>query len=317
VHNESGNIFRLCERLRATLQAFEYELIYVNDGSTDTTQTVLEDARKKYPEIRVISFSRNFGHQAAIKAGYDHAVGQCVITMDGDLEHPPESIPEMLAAWKSGYEIVIAKRRSSNAVSWHKRFFSNAFYNVSNMLSDVRMEPGGADFRLLDARVVAVCRNFTEQSPFWRGLIPWLGFRSTVIWYDQATRDSGESKYSLTKMIRFSLSGITGFSVRPLHFSLYLGLFFASFSFLYLFYVVGIKLFTDQSVSGWASMIACVLLIGGIQLVVLGVLGIYIGQLFIQSKARPTYILDESANYLRSEDSKPNVIKPLFHKQSV
>jgi len=292
-YQEEHNIRPLFEVLQRVMGNENYEVLFIDDGSQDGTSEEIHLLGKAHSNVRGLSFSRNFGHQAALKAGIDHATGNCVISIDCDLEHPPDLLPQMITIWRSGIDVVITQRKESLQLSFVKRFSSRIFYSILEMLSEVSIEPGSADFRLLDRKVVNVCKSFSESDLFWRGLIPWLGFKTEVLLYDQGQRLHGSSKYSLKKMFKLSVAGITSFSVRPLYFSLYLGAFFASSSMLYLFYALGIKMFTYRSVSGWASVIASVLLMGGVQLFILGVMGIYLGKLFIQSKSRPQYIISQ------------------------
>jgi dolichol-phosphate mannosyltransferase len=203
----------------------------------------------------------------------------------------------MLQFWREGADVVITKRVTSQRLPWLKRLTSNIFYSTLRYISDVPVEPGTADFRLLDKKVIAACKAITENDLFWRGIIPWLGFKTKIIPYQQAHRQHGDSKYTLRKMIKLSLSGITSFSVRPLYLSLYLGAIFSALSLFYLLYALYVKVFTSESVSGWASVIASVLLIGGVQLLILGVMGIYLGKLFIQTKGRPQYIVSHTVGY--------------------
>lgn len=307
-HNEERNVPSLCERLASVLEGTSYEVVFVDDGSTDGTCAAVRSERDRRPEVALVSLSRNFGHQAALKAGMDHARGRCVVTMDADLEHPPEVLPQMIAAWRGGADVVSSRRRESKSLPLAKRVTSRVFYAVLNWLSDVRIEPGSADFRLIDRRVVDICRTLPEGDIFWRGMIPWLGFRTATVSYDQGFRTEGVSKYSLVRMARLSLAGITSFSVRPLHLSIYLGASLAGSSFVYLIYALWVKLFTEDSVSGWASMVASVLLIGGIQLLILGVIGVYIGKLFMQAKQRPSYLVQEALPSTIRADSVPKAI---------
>ncbi len=292
--NEEANIEPIFNRISQLLREENYEIIFIDDGGTDNTFINIQKLARAHPQVKGISFSRNFGHQAALKAGLDHAKGNCTISIDCDLEHPPEAISKMLAFWREGAEVVISRRENSLKTTPFKRYSSQAFYFLLKLISDVQVEPGTADFRLLDKKVVQACSAITENELFWRGIIPWLGFKTKTLWYHQDQRQHGESKYTLFKMMKLSLSGITSFSTRPLYLSLYLGAFFAGSSFIYLLYAVAVKFFTDDSVSGWASVIASVLLIGGMQLLILGVMGIYLGKLFMQSKGRPQYVIRDT-----------------------
>lgn len=291
--NEESNILRVCRRLEKVLDTTPYEILFIDDGSHDNTWAAILRAGSLNSRVRGISFSRNFGHQAALKAGLDNAQGECVITLDCDLEHPPELIPLMLARWRDGYQVVTTHRNVTRDLSLAKRIFSSVFYRVLNSISDIHIEPGSADFRLLDRQVVEICKSLPENDLFWRGIISWLGFRRATLTYDQGLRKEGRSRYSLLKMVSLSFSGLTGFSVKPLYASLFVGSSFALTSFLYLAYAVYIRVFTHHSISGWASLIACVLLMGSFQMLTLGIIGIYLGKLFMQAKLRPAYVVRE------------------------
>jgi glycosyltransferase involved in cell wall biosynthesis len=295
VSNEEGNIPLLTDALREVFQqlSYTYSLIFIDDGSTDGTLYQLKQVASTNNNIFFISLARNFGHQNALKAGLDLADGDCVIMMDGDLQHPPALIPEMLALWESGNDVVYTIRKDHKEIPLMKRKTSNMFYNLINNLSDIELEPGTADFRLMDIKVVEVFRAFKETDLFMRGLVKWMGFRQLGIEYDPAQRVQGKSKYTLKKMMRFALQGITSFSVRPLHIAVYLGFIFSLASLLYIPYIIYSTYF-GHAISGWASVIATIAFFGGLQLMILGIIGMYLGKLFMQSKQRPHYIIKES-----------------------
>lgn len=290
--NEHGNIPVIANKLEEVLTntGYNYEIIFVNDGSKDSTQEVLESITASNNKIHFIELSRNFGHQNALKAGMDMANGDCVISMDCDMQHPPELIPAFIEKWEEGYEVVYSLRKESKNLSGFKRNTSKLFYSVINNMSDIEIEKGSADFRLLDRKVVNVFSNFSETEPFIRGLIKWLGFKQYAIEFNPADRFSGESQYTLKKMMRFALQGITSFSIRPLYTAIYLGFIFSLLSILYIPYVI-YAFYSGQEVTGWASMIMTTVFFGGLQLMILGIIGIYIGKLFMQSKQRPNYII--------------------------
>ena len=272
---------------------YRYEVIFVDDGSTDDTMAQLRKVTATDNRIFYISFSRNFGHQHALKAGLDKAKGDCVITLDGDLQHPPSLIPEMLKLWEADYDVVYTRRRDDKRLSFVKRLTSRLYSKVLKFLSGMPIEPGIADFRLLDRKVVNVLVDFHEPELFLRGAIYWIGFRKIALDYSPELRFSGQTKYSTAKMFRFAMQGITSFSVKPLYVSLFLGVIFMLFSFLYFLYVLWCVA-TGQAVAGWASTIVSILFIGGINLFMLGITGIYISKIFIQTKYRPSYIIRES-----------------------
>ncbi|MCD6113054.1 MAG: glycosyltransferase family 2 protein [Bacteroidales bacterium] len=293
-YNEEDNIIPLTEILLKTLKKYnDYEIIFVDDGSYDKTLKKIKEIRNKNKKIKIISFSRNFGHQNAIKAGFDYSTGDCVISLDSDLQHPPGLIDEMIEKWQEGYQVVYAVRNNFKSLGFFKRTTSKLFYKIINSISDVKMTYNAADFRLIDREVVNAIKQFKENYLYIRGIVSWVGFKQTTIKYKQEKRFSGESKYSLKKMIKFALSGITSFSIKPLKLSLILGFIISFFSFLYGLYALYIAFFTDRAITGWTSVIVSVLFIGGIQLFMIGVLGEYLGKLFMENKRRPNYIIKD------------------------
>ncbi|MFN5505127.1 MAG: glycosyltransferase [Flavobacteriia bacterium] len=292
--NEEGNVQRLYQEIRAVLaqlQLEHYEFIFIDDGSSDASLHNIEALRAQDPKVHYLQFSRNFGHQHALKAGLDHARGAAVISLDADLQHPPSLIADMLHHWRNGAEVVYTRRQDKQNVGFFKKMSAKAFYWLANRLSEVPIEEGTADFRLLDRKVVDAIKSFKESHLFLRGLIPTLGFKQVALDYEAAARHSGQSKYSFGKMLRFAINGITSSSAKPLYFSIYLGLFFAFLAFVYGCYAIYIAVFTNAAITGWTSLIASVLFIGGIQMILIGIVGIYLGKLFVQSKQRPTYII--------------------------
>jgi len=294
--NEEGNIEILYQKIT---EAFEgtthtnFEIIYVNDGSSDDSLEKIKTLSITDERVKFISFSRNFGHQNALKAGLDYAQGDAVISMDADLQHPPALIPEMIRLWQDGNQVVYSIRKNGKELSFLKKTTSKFFYKLINYLSDTKLEEGTADFRLLDKKVVKALKQYNESNLFFRGIIPTLGFKQIGIPYQPQERFSGTTKYSFSKMLKFALTGITSSSAKPLYFSIYLGLFFAAIAFLYGIYAIYISIFTNDAVLGWTSLIASILFIGGLQLIMMGIVGVYLGKLFTQSKNRPNYIIDE------------------------
>lgn len=294
-HNEEGNILPLhqeIQRVFAALPAYTFELIFVNDGSRDATQQVLEELALTDARVRYLEFSRNFGHQAAVKAGMDAATGEVVISMDGDFQHPPSLIPELLQHWENGADIVNTRRTYASTETAFKRKTSSLFYRLLSYLSDLDLKDGGAsDFRLVDQSVVEVFRNLPEQDLFLRGLTSWMGFRQETVAFTAGTRHSGTSSYNLQKMVRFAFSGITAFSVKPLYISAYAGIIFSVVAVLgYSVYVLQSFIFKTE-ISGWASLIMTVVFFGGLQLLMFGIMGLYLGKIFKQTKQRPSYII--------------------------
>ena len=273
---------------------YNYEIIYINDGSKDSTFQVILSLAKDNPNIKYISFSRNFGHQNALKAGYDFASGDCAISLDADLQHPPAVIPELIGKWEEGFEIVNTIRNDHQSISYAKKISSGLFYKLMKRLSDVNIENGMADFRLIDKKVLRQLKLFPENFLFFRGIIPWMGFKQATVTFDANERFAGTTKYTFRKMLKFATTGVTAFSVKPLRISIYLGSVIAVLSFLYGLYAAYTHLFTDRAITGWTSMIISVLFIGGINLLMLGIIGEYLGKLFIENKRRPNYLISET-----------------------
>jgi dolichol-phosphate mannosyltransferase len=296
--NEEGNIALLIQRLDQTMLQMgcsHYEYIFIDDGSTDHSLQNIQNARKQNSSVNFLQFSKNFGHQYALKAGLDYARGAAVVSLDADLQHPPELISEMYHLWKNGAEVVYTRRQDEKSIGFFKRKSAKVFYWLANRLAEVPIEEGTADFRLLDRKVVNAIKSYKESDLFLRGLIPTLGFKQEGLDYKPAKRHSGQTKYSFSKMFQFAINGITSSSAKPLYLSIYLGLFFALLAFVYGCYAVYIALFTNEAITGWTSLIASVLFIGGIQMILIGIVGIYLGKLFVQSKQRPTYIIKENS----------------------
>jgi len=292
--NEESNIEKLVSTLKPILKLYnDYEIIFVDDGSTDNTLRTISEMRRLDNRIKYISFSRNFGHQNALRAGMQYVSGDCMISMDADMQHPPELIPKLVDKWQEGYKIVYTVRKDSQSGSFFKRKTSDIFYNILSKLSNVKVPKGAADFRLLDSEVVKIISNLSENTLFLRGLIAWLGFDQFAIKYQPGERFAGHTKYSLRKMISLALNGITSFSIKPLRLATFFGLIIAVISFTYGIYAIYLKLFTEKAISGWTSVLVSVLFLSGIQLITFGIMGEYIGKLFIESKGRPSYIIKE------------------------
>lgn len=293
-YNEAGNISAIAQSIARQLKdREEYQIIFVDDGSTDTTLGEIKKAAECENCIKFISFSRNFGHQKALKAGLDHAEGDCVISMDADLQHPPELLLTLIQKWRDGYDVVYTIRKESGNTPFLKKTTSALFYKLINSISDVNIPLGAADFRLIDKRVASELKKFNETWLFLRGAVSWLGFKQIGIEYTVRKRNAGESKYSFSKMIAFAIQGITSFSILPLRVSMLLGFIFSGSSFLYALYSLYLKLFTSRTIPGWTSILLSVLFLGGIQLIFLGVFGEYLGKMFIEIKNRPNYVIKE------------------------
>ena len=294
-YNEEGNVKELYQQICQNIPAkYNFEILFVDDGSTDQSLNIIKKLSKEDFRVRFISFSRNFGHQNALKAGIDNAKGDCSISLDADLQHPPLLIPNLLEEWEAGNDVVYTIRIDTDDAGRLKKFGSSMFYRIMESISNTQVPEGAADFRLLDKRVALELSKFTENYLFIRGIIAWMGFQQKSIEYIAEKRYSGSTKYPFRKMLRFAIAGITSFSIKPLKISLVIGFIIAILSFLYGIFAVYATLFTNYTLSGWGSLIASVLFIGGIQLIVLGVMGEYLGKLFIENKKRPNYIIKDS-----------------------
>lgn len=294
-YNEAENLLVIIDRLEYVFSqtAYDVEFILVDDGSRDKTLQILKTMATVKPNLYYIEFSRNFGHQLALKAGLDRAKGDCVISLDADLQHPPELITDMLHKWEEGYEVVYTRRIEDMTLNFKKRKTSTYFYKVLNLLSSIDIEEGTADFRLMDQKVVGVFRDFEENEPFIRGLVKWMGYKQFAIDYIPNQRYAGSSKYNMKKMMNFALHGVTSFSIKPLYSAVYLGFLFSFLSVLYIPYVF-YAFYEGIEVSGWASTIMTIVFFGGLQLIILGIIGIYVGKMFMQGKNRPNYIISST-----------------------
>jgi polyisoprenyl-phosphate glycosyltransferase len=295
-YNEKENLLYINQRLQEIFKLYSkysFRILFVNDGSNDETLEEIKELRKNNPNIDFISFSRNFGHQQAIKAGIDHANADAVITMDADLQHPPEFIPEFIKFWEKGFDVINSRIRDSENQTLLKKATSKSFYTLLNLLSYVKIESGTADFRLIDKKVLEQLRKLNEQNLFIRGVIPWIGFKQYTLDYSPGERKFGKTKYSVKKMFSLAITGITSFSIKPLRISIIFGLILSVIAIAYMMYALYIGLFTEKAIEGWTSVIVSVLFIGGLQLLMLGIIGEYLGKLFIENKKRPNYIIDQ------------------------
>jgi dolichol-phosphate mannosyltransferase len=293
-YNEEGNIIELYKRVKSVLNEKQVEFIFIDDNSSDSTLSIIETLSDKDKAVKYISFSRNFGHQSALKAGLESASGDCVITMDADLQHPPEILKSLLVKWEEGFDIVYTIRKD-DFINPLKRLSSTLFYKISNYLSDVQLKNGAADFRLLDKNIVDVLvRDISEYHLFYRGLVSWVGFNQVAVAYNSDKRFTGKTKYSLRKMLSFAATGITSFSVKPLRYAVILGIFISFITVVYSIYILYVSIFTDKTIAGWTSVILSVLFIGGVNMILLGIIGEYIGKIFMQSKNRPHYLIKKT-----------------------
>jgi len=295
---EEGNLGALHRKIMEVLDEGvtpDWELLFVDDGSRDGTWQEILRLHAHDPRVCGLSFSRNFGHQRALLAGLEHARGAAVITMDADLQHPPSLIPALVDAWETGNQIVHTVRKDSKGVSWLKRATSRGFYRVYSLLSGVSMEPGMADFRLLDRSVVDQLIRFEEQGLFLRGLFSWMGFRNTRVEFECGTRYSGTTKYSPRRMLSLAWSGVTSFSLVPLRMATLVGLLTSGLAFGFLIYALVAELGGYPTVPGWASGVSIVSFLFGVLFILLGVIGEYLGKVLTEVKRRPRYLVQEYA----------------------
>ena len=291
-HNEEGNIRPIYEEITRCMGQtnYDFNIIFIDDGSTDQTLPGIQSLAEIDHRVKYIELSRNFGHQYAIKAGLDHTDAEILIMMDCDLQHPPELIPMMLKEYERGNEIVITRRKEAGHEGYLKKKTSSLFYSFTSKFSEVSLEKGSADFRLVSGKALEQLRKFNEMDLFFRGLIMWMGFKQVSIGFEPNERQHGETKYTYAKMFNLGIRGFTSFSTKPLYFSAYLGILVSIISLLFLPYVLS-ALFSGHTVAGWASIMLTISFFGGLNLLVLGIIGIYIAKLFMQSKSRPHYII--------------------------
>jgi polyisoprenyl-phosphate glycosyltransferase len=293
-YNEGLGVHNFFERLEATIDEltnFDFEVIAVNDGSRDSTLDRLLEAKQRYRNIYVVELSRNFGKEAALTAGLDRARGDAVIPIDSDLQHPPELIGEMLAAWARGAEVVLARRNDRVTDGAFQKFSANAFYWLHNSISNIEIPADVGDFRLMDQAVVTALRNMPENQRFMKGLFAWVGFRSVTICYDVAPRQRGHSSFNLWKLWNFALEGITSFSTAPLRIWTYIGAFASLTALLYATFIIMKTLIYGADFPGYASLMVAVLFLGGVQLIGIGAMGEYVGRIYSEVKRRPVYVV--------------------------
>jgi glycosyltransferase involved in cell wall biosynthesis len=312
VHNEAEVLEAFHQRLRAVLGKRDFELILVDDGSTDGTPDVLEGLAERDPQVRVVLLSRNFGQEAAISAGLDHATGDVVATMDADLQDPPEVIPKLLARWREGADVVYAVREAREGEGRMKLATSTWFTRLFNRLAGLDINPGVGDFRLLDRRVVEVLRGMPERARFLRGLSVWVGYTQSSVAFRRDPRYAGRTSYSWRDMIRYSLDALTSFSRAPLHLATLMGFGVSFLAFLGVPYVI-INRALGWYVEGVSTLLFAVLLLGGIQLITLGIVGEYISRIYDEVKRRPLYVVrdrinvEPAASPLREEHESPQL----------
>ncbi len=297
-YNEEAVLPIFHARLVASLSGMEggWEVIYVNDGSKDGTLRIIKELQAANPCTGFAALSRNFGKEAAMSAGLRLSRGSAVILIDADLQDPPELIPDMLVAWQQGADVVNMKRSSRQGETWFKKTSASCFYKMMNWVSEVPIPENVGDFRLLSRRAVEALNQLPERNRFMKGLFAWIGYKQVTIEYDRHARAAGESKWPYLKLLNFAIEGITGFSVVPLRFASYAGFLTAVGALLYALYLLVKILTIGESVRGFPTLILTILIIGGLQLMAMGIIGEYLGRLFMESKRRPLYLLDEQQN---------------------
>ncbi|QHW32959.1 glycosyltransferase family 2 protein [Paenibacillus rhizovicinus] len=299
MYNEEAVIQETYRRLKKVMSSTgqTYELLFINDGSKDRSAKIIEEYGYWDETVKLIDFSRNFGHQIAITAGMDYASGDAVIIIDADLQDPPELILQMIEKWQEGFEVVYATRGKRNGESRFKIWSASAFYRILRASTDIDIPVDTGDFRLMDRKVVDQMKRLPENNRFVRGLVSWVGFRQTSIMYERDERLAGETKYPLRRMIKLCLDGITSFSYKPLKLAGYMGAALSGIGFLFLLYVLYLAIFTHATMKGWPSLMGIMLIFNGFILVMLGILGEYVGRIYDETKGRPLYIVRDAYGF--------------------
>ncbi|NLC43154.1 MAG: glycosyltransferase family 2 protein [Clostridiales bacterium] len=299
MYNEEEVIEETYHRLKNVMDKIgeSYELVFVNDGSKDRSAQIISDLAKTDENIRLIDFSRNFGHQIAVTAGLDYVQGEAIVIIDADLQDPPEVIPQMLEKWREGYDVVYGKRLKRQGETAFKKASAHVYYRVLGALTDGNIPRDTGDFRLINRKVCEAIKELPEKNRFLRGMVNWVGFNQIAVEYVRDERWAGETKYPLKKMLKFAADGIFSFTYKPLKLATYIGLFLSVIGFLYLLVVLFQRLFTDTALTGWASLMAVTLVFHGITLVILGIVGEYIGRIYEEVKGRPLYIVKETIGF--------------------
>ena len=310
VYNEEEVVIEAYKRLSAIMQSMEeeYELIFVNDGSRDCTGQIVAEIILEDTNVRLINLARNFGQMSAITAGMEYAAGEAVIIIDADLQDPPEVLPNMAALWKEGYDVVYGKRKERQGEGIFKEWSAKLFYRLINSMVPIELPVDTGEFRLMDRKVCDAVNRLNEKHRYIRGLVSWVGFRQTAYEYVRVERFAGSTKYPLKKMISFAMDAITAFSYKPLKLATTLGFTISLFSFVYMIIILWQRLFTDTTIEGWASTVGLILFTQGIVLMILGLMGEYIGRIFEEIKNRPVYIVQEVLGY-DENDKKGKFVK--------
>ena len=294
IFNEESNIPILIKRIKNLKLKYEYDITFINDGSNDNSWNIIKQLNKEENTIKGISFSRNFGHQIALTAGLDNSHSDFLIMMDGDLQHPPEYIPHMIKKYEEGYDVVQMIKKNQGKRNLLQKISTYIFYKIFRKISGVKISSHISDYRLISKKVISQIKKFNEKERFVRGIVNWVGFKYTEIQYKVEERKHGDSKYNIFELTKLASFGVFGFSSFPLILSFYFGLFFSFFSFLFAIYAVAVRLMSPEKVPiGYTDIIVLITFIGGIQLIFLGILGLYISKVFEQVKDRPIYIINE------------------------
>jgi dolichol-phosphate mannosyltransferase len=309
--NEATNVAPMLVALREVMTPLgRFEILYIDDGSNDGTLDVLRHAAAADPTVRYVSFTRNFGHEAALRAGLRHAHGRAVVVIDADMEQPPAVIPDLVKEWRAGFKIVTAQRVGyESTVPWFKRFTSRLFYRVLDALGDVHIDPGSANYMLLDRVVVDAVNRIEDQDLFLRGVVRWLGYPLASVPFRQSLRQHGTTKYSLRRMVELAVTGIAVHSVRPLRFAIWLALAFAAVGACLVVYSIVSFFFVQRTVAGWTSIMAAIAILGAAQLLVLGIVGEYVGRVLRETRKRPSYVVSETEADRRSEGVE-RIVRP-------
>ncbi|MBI4009286.1 glycosyltransferase family 2 protein [Candidatus Roizmanbacteria bacterium] len=298
VYNEEQNIKPLLKRLIGVVRSYQYEVIFVDDGSKDETAKTIKELAQNNSNIKLITFMKNFGHQMALTAGYQHVKGEAIVTMDADLQDPPDIIPKLIEKWQKGAKIVYAKREKRDVDSWFKKLTAYLFYKFINFLSDSKIPDDVGDYRLLDKKVVNFLNNLPEHSRFLRGLTAWGGFPTEYVLFKRERRFAGETHYPFSKMFNFALEGITSFSTKPLRLATYFGFLTSAFSIFVIVFksIQHFILGQGDWLPGWASLFFSIVFLGGVQLITIGISGEYIGKIYQEVQKRPQYLIKEKIN---------------------
>ncbi|MDZ5610014.1 glycosyltransferase family 2 protein [Bacillus pseudomycoides] len=315
-YNEQEVLDQLYNRLNKVMNSisnYEFEILFVNDGSRDNTVQIIKSLRAFDERISYVDLSRNFGKETAMIAGLDYAQGDAVIILDADLQDPPELIPEMIKYWEEGYDDVFARRRSRSGETWFKKWTANTFYKILQKTTKIQIQKNTGDFRLLDRRCVEALKQLRETQRYTKGMFSWIGYQKKEILFDRDPRAAGETKWNYLKLIDLAIEGITSFTTAPLRLSAFFGCVISVFAFIYMIWIITKTLVFGESVQGYPSLMTAILFLGGIQLISLGIIGEYLGRIFNETKKRPLYFVNEYNN----EKVQNEVERVVFQKRGV